>query len=364
MTTVAERLAARTEALVAIPSESRHEEAILTEIRRNLPSVFEVVDDRDSVLFALPERRPGAPLVLLGGHVDTVPSGRSAPGRRDGETLHGRGTSDMKSGLAVMGAVAEELGSGESTSDLDVGLLFFGREELPFAESALVPLFDRRPEIAGSALAIVFEPTANRLELGCLGNLNATVEFEGEAAHAARPWLGRNAIHAAITALAPVTDLPIRDVEVDGLTYREVASVTTIQGGVATNVVPDRATAQVNFRYAPTHTPAEAERRLRELLGHPSATVEIVGNAPPGLVPSGNPLVERLRAAGDLAVGPKQAWTPVAEFGLVGVDAVNFGPGDPQYAHRDDEQVEIAALVRSYQVLRTFLTGTPGEHTG
>ena len=363
MTTVAERLAARTEALVAIPSESRHEEAILTEIRRDLPSVFEVVDDRDSVLFALPERRPGAPLVLLAGHVDTVPIGRSAPGR-DGETLHGRGTSDMKSGLAVMGAVAEELGSGESRSDLDVGLLFFGREELPFAESALVPLFDRRPEIAGSALAIVFEPTANRLELGCLGNLNATVVFEGEAAHAARPWLGRNAIHAAITALAPVTDLPIRDVEVDGLTYREVASVTTIQGGVATNVVPDRATAQVNFRYAPTHAPVEAERRLRELLGHPSATVEIVGNAPPGLVPSGNPLVERLRAAGDLAVGPKQAWTPVAEFGLVGVDAVNFGPGDPQYAHRDDEQVEVAALVRSYQVLRTFLKGTSGEHTG
>jgi succinyl-diaminopimelate desuccinylase len=364
MTTVAERLAARTEALVAIPSESRHEEAIFTEIRRDLPSVFEVVDDRDSVLFALPERRPGAPLMLLAGHVDTVPSGRSAPGRRDGETLQGRGTSDMKSGLAVMGAVAEELGSGEWTSDLDVGLLFFGREELPFAESALVPLFDRRPEIAGSALAIVLEPTANRLELGCLGNLNATVVFEGEAAHAARPWLGRNAIHAAITALAPVTDLPIRDVEVDGLTYREVVSVTTIQGGVATNIVPDRATAQVNFRYAPTHTPAEAERRLRELLGHPSATVEIVGNAPPGLVPSRNPLVDRLRAAGDLAVGPKQAWTPVAEFGLVGVDAVNFGPGDPQYAHRDDEQVEIAALVRSYQVLRTFLEGAPGEHTG
>ena len=352
MTTVAERLAARTEALVAIPSESRHEEAILTEIRR------------DSVLFALPERRPGAPLVLLAGHVDTVPIGRSAPGRRDGETLHGRGTSDMKSGLAVMGAVAEELGSGEVKSDLDVGLLFFGREELPFAESALVPLFDRRPEIAGSALAIVFEPTANRLELGCLGNLNATVVFEGEAAHAARPWLGRNAIHAAITALSPVTDLPIRDVEVDGLTYREVASVTTIQGGIATNVVPDRATAQVNFRYAPTHTPAEAERRLRELLGYPSATVEIVGNAPPGLVPLGNPLVERLRAAGDLALGPKQAWTPVAEFGLVGVDAVNFGPGDPQYAHRDDEQVEVAALVRSCQVLRTFLEGAPGEHTG
>jgi succinyl-diaminopimelate desuccinylase len=360
MTTVAEALAARTEALVAIPSESRHEAAILTAIRGDLPGSFEVLDDEDSVLLALPERRPGAPLVLLAGHVDTVPIGGSAPGRRDGETLHGRGASDMKSGLAVMAAVADAIGSGEVTTDLDVGLLFFGREELPFSESSLVPLFDRRPAIADAALAIVLEPTANRLEVGCLGNLNATVVFEGEAAHAARPWLGRNAIHAAISALAPVSDLPIRDVQVDGLTYREVASVTTIKGGVATNVVPDRAIAQVNFRYAPTHTPAEAERRLRELLGHPSASVEIVGNAPPGLVPSGNPLVERLRAAGDLAVGPKQAWTPVAEFGLIGVDAVNFGPGDPQYAHRDDEQVEVDALVSSYEVLLAFLRSPPG----
>ena len=179
--------------------------------------------------------------------------------------------------------------------------------------------------------------------------------FDGEAAHTARPWLGRNAIHAAVAALAPVSDLPVRDVEVDGLIYREVASVTSIQGGVAANVVPDRATAHVNFRYAPTHTPAEAERRLRELLGHPSAAVEIVGNAPPARPPSENALVERLRTAGDLAVGPKQAWTPVAELGLVGVDAVNFGPGDPQYAHRDDEQIEVVALVRSYEVLRAFL---------
>ena len=359
MRTAAQRLAARAEALVAIPSESRHEEAILAAIRKDLPGSFEVADDEDSVLLALPERRPGAPLVLLAGHVDTVPIARSAPGRREGDTLHGRGASDMKSGLAVMEALADSIATGEVRSDLDVGLLFFGREELPFAESALAPLFDRRPEIADASLAIVLEPTANRLELGCLGNLNATVVFEGEAAHAARPWLGRNAIHAAITALAPVSDLPIRDVQVDGLTYREVASVTTIQGGVATNVVPDRATAHVNFRYAPTHTPAEAERRLRELLGHPSATVEIVGNAPPGLVPSGNPLVERLRAAGDLVAGPKQAWTPVAEFGLIGVDAVNFGPGDPQYAHRDDEQVDVAALVTSYEVVRAFLEGAP-----
>jgi len=361
VTDVSERLAARTHALVEIGSESRDEVAILAHIQAELPSGYTVIDEDDSVLFAVPERRPGASLVLLAGHVDTVPVGGSPPGRREGDAIHGRGAVDMKGGLAVMLEIAEAVAGDGLGSDLDVALLCFGREELPFAESALVPLFDRRPEIRETALAIVLEPTANRLELGCLGNLNATVTFEGEAAHTARPWLGRNAIHASITALAPVADLPVRDVEVDGLTYREVASVTTIEGGVARNVVPDHVAAHVNFRYAPTHTPEDAERRLRELLGHPAATVEIVGNAPPGRVPSANPLVERLRAAGELAVGPKQAWTPVAEFGLIGVDAVNFGPGDPQYAHRDDERVEVAALVRSHDVLRAFLENVVPE---
>jgi succinyl-diaminopimelate desuccinylase len=356
----ADRLATATEALVAIPSVSRDEAAILDAIRGRLPETFSVVDEEDSVMLALAERRPGAPLILLAGHVDTVPPGGSAPGRREGGWIHGRGAADMKGGLAVMLALADDLAAGALESDLDAGLLFFGREELPFGESTLVPLFERRPELRSAALAIVLEPTGNGLQLGCLGNLNATVTFDGEAAHTARPWLGRNAIHTAIEALAPVADLPVRDVAVDGLVYREAASVTSIEGGDATNVVPARATARVNFRYAPAHTPEEAERRLRDLLGHPGASIEIVGNAPPGPVPAGNAFLERLRTAGDLGVGPKQAWTPVAEFGLIGVDAVNFGPGDPQYAHRDDERVEIAALVRSEEVLRAFLGSAGG----
>jgi succinyl-diaminopimelate desuccinylase len=356
----AERLAARLEALVAIPSESRQESVILGWIRKRLPASFAVVDDRDSVLFAVPERRPGAPLVVLAGHVDTVPVGRCAPGRH-GETIHGRGAADMKAGLAVMLGIGDSIEAGDTAGDLDVGLLFFGREELPFGESTLMPFLDRTPQVRETALALLMEPTANRLEVGCLGNLTATVTVTGEAAHTARPWLGRNAIHGALEALAPFADLPARDVTVDGLTYREVASVTTISGGTAANVVPDRATATVNFRYAPTHPREEAERRLRELLGHPSAEVDVVGNAPPGPVPSENPLLDRLRAAGDLAVGPKQAWTPVAEFGLAGVDAVNFGPGDPEYAHRDDEQVDVASLERSFDVLRAFLEGRATE---
>jgi succinyl-diaminopimelate desuccinylase len=359
VTDLSERLATRTVALVGISSESRNEAAMLEAVRADLPGVLTVVDDEDSVLLALPARRPGAPLILLAGHVDTVPLGESPPGRREGGTIHGRGAADMKGGIAVLLEVAAALVDGRLRSELDVGLLCFGREELPFEESALVPLFARRPELRETALAIVLEPTDNAIELGCLGNLNATVRFEGEAAHTARPWLGRNAIHAALAALAPVADLPVRDVDVRGLTYREVASVTTIEGGLATNVVPPHAVAHVNLRYAPTRTPEDAERYLGELLAHPSATVTIDGNAPPGLVPEKNPIVDRLRAAGDLAVGPKQAWTPVAEFGLIGVDAVNFGPGDPQYAHRDDERVEVESLVRSHDVLCSFLENAP-----
>jgi succinyl-diaminopimelate desuccinylase len=351
----AERLADAVEALVAIPSESRDEEAVLAWIRDRLPASFAVIEG-DAVLYARPERRAGAPLVVLAGHADTVPVGRSAPGRR-GDTIRGRGSADMKAGLAVMLEVAGAVASGEVAGDLDLGVLVFGREELPFGESALMPFLDRTPELREASLAIVMEPTANRLELGCLGNLTATVTFTGEAAHTARPWLGRNAIHAAVTALEPIADLAPEDVSIEGLTYREVVSITRIAGGTAANVIPDRVEATVNLRYAPTRSREEAERRLRDLVGSDGARIAVVGNAPAGPVPAGNDLVERLRAAGDLDVGAKQAWTPVAEFGLAGVDAVNLGPGDPQYAHRDDEHVEVAALERSFEVLTAFLKG-------
>ena len=218
------------------------------------------------------------------------------------------------------------MGSGatasRSDSDLDVGLLFFGREELPFAESALVPLFDRRPEISDAALAIVLEPTANRAR----ARMPRQPERHGGRSRArrrtppGRGWAGtRSTPRSPRSRRSPTC--PIRDVEVDGLTYREVASVTAIEGGVATNVVPDRATAHVNFRYAPTHTPAEAERRLRELLGHPERDGRDRGQRParPGArrEPAGGAAPDRRRsrrrpeASVDARRGvrPRSAWT-------------------------------------------------------
>lgn len=357
---IADRMAARTLELVDVPSVSGDEHAILDRIAGAVPSeAFSLVDDRDCVLAYAPRaRRRDAPFVVLAGHVDTVPPLGTLPGREEGGAVIGRGAADMKGALAVILEVARMVAALRVASDVDVGLLFFGREELPITRSALLPLFERWPAASEIDLAIVLEPTGNAIQVGCLGNLNALVTVRGRAAHSARPWLGENAIHAAIEALSGIAELPPRDVEVGGLTYREVISVTTIGGGVATNVVPDRVEAQVNFRYAPTRTPEEAEARLRELLEHRRAEVDVIANAPPGPVSVGNPLVARLRRAGGLVIEPKQAWTPVAEFATIAVDAVNFGPGDPEFAHRDNERVEIAALVRSYDVLRAFLAGT------
>jgi succinyl-diaminopimelate desuccinylase len=354
---LAERLTQRTLELVDLPSESRHEEAILDHLARAVPSrAFRLVDGTDAVRCFLPvRRRPDVPLVVLAGHADTVPANGNLPGRREGDTVIGRGAVDMKGALAVILDLADEVAAAPP-DDVDVGLVVFGREELPAPESALVPLLERCPDLRAAGLAIVMEPTDGRLELGCLGNLNARVTVRGRAAHSARPWLGENAVHVALDALGPVAARGPRDVTIDGLTFREVVSVTRIAGGIASNVVPDEVTATVNLRYAPGRTPEEAEAELRELVG-PGVEVEVLGNAAPAPVASGNPLVTRLRAAGDLERAPKQAWTPVAEFAAAGVDAVNFGPGDPGYAHRDDERIEAASLVRATEVLRAFLAG-------
>jgi succinyl-diaminopimelate desuccinylase len=351
------RLLARTLALVDVRSVSEDEAAILAFLREILPGApFRVADDRDAVLFLAPQRHAdGRPFVIVAGHVDTVPPNGNVPGRLDGGAVVGRGAADMKGALAVMVELASVLAGRPDDAEVDVGFLFFGREELPITRSALLPLFDRCAIVRDADLAIVMEPTANAIEIGCLGNLNARITVRGAAAHTARPWLGRNAIHDAFRALGPIVDLAARDVDVDGLIYREVVSITSFTGGIAGNVVPDQAEAQVNFRYAPTRSPDDAEAHLRGLVEHEGVALDVIGNAPPGPVTVRHPLVERLQGAGGLELRPKQAWTPVAEFASIGVTAVNFGPGDPQYAHRDDERVDAEALVRSYEVLRAFL---------
>lgn len=342
------RLAERTLALVNIPSISRGEAEAMAYVQAQLQ--LEPVLSGEDVLFATSERRPDRPLVLLAGHLDTVPAQDNLPGRIADSAVVGLGASDMKGGLAVMLELADWAVAGEL--ELDLGFVFFTREELPAEESPVPAFLDSCPEATEAALVIVLEPTDNELHVGCVGNLSAQLTFSGVSAHSARPWTGENAIHKAAAALAPLAELEPLDVEVDGLVFREVVSAVAIEGGIADNVVPDRCIARLNYRYAPGRSREQAEARVRELAGE--AELEILGNSPPAHVVVDRPLVTRLREAGGFAVQPKQAWTPVAQFAEAGLDAVNLGPGATRFAHRADERVEIDALLATYEALRRF----------
>jgi succinyl-diaminopimelate desuccinylase len=337
--------------LVDIRSVSGEEQALtgwLAEHVRRQPHLLVMHEQADALVFGL----GGSPDVVLAGHSDTVPEQGNLPGVLADGFLHGLGAADMKGALAVMLALAGELG--DRRPALNPLFVIFGGEELPQSDGVLEGLFGSCPSLLEAGLVVMMEPTANRLQAGCLGNIKADLTFQGVAAHSARPWLGRNAIHDAIRALQGLASLEPHDVVLEGLKFREVLSVTEIHGGIANNVVPDQVVCGLNFRYAGSRSPVQAEARLRELVGV-AGRLTVIGNAPSAPVPAGSDLLDRLRQAGDLAMEPKQAWTPVAEFAAHGLDAINFGPGDPQMAHRRDERIAVDAMGTSLEVLRRFL---------
>jgi succinyl-diaminopimelate desuccinylase len=325
-------LAATTLRLVDVPSESRSESAVVDLVRELMPGDARY-DDGEVLLY-------GDGPIVLAGHVDTVPAQGNVPGRIADGIVHGLGASDMKSGVAVMIELAR--------AGVPARYLFFTREELPVIESPLPVLFETGT-LDDAELAVVLEPTDCELHAGCLGNLQARIVFHGESAHSARPWTGVNAIHELVAGLQPLVRLEPRDVELDGLVYREVVSAVRVEGGIAANVVPARASVELNMRFMRDG----AEARLRELLH--VGEVEVLSMSPSARPALDNPRTARLRELVPV-VKPKQAWTPVAQFAEQGIDAINFGPGATAYAHRVDEQVPIANLERCFDVLRGFLS--------
>jgi succinyl-diaminopimelate desuccinylase len=358
-TDLEKRLAARTLELVDIASESGSERDIAEHVLGVLRAgAVPARDAGDTCVLAGVTSRGGRPLVLLAGHLDTVPAQGNRPGRLTGEHVEGLGASDMKGGVAVMLelalASAAEPGPERAPSAIDVGYVLFGREELPAAQGALGPLLARVAGLRGADLAIVLEPTANAVQAGCLGNIDATWTFHGRAGHSARPWLADNAIERAADGVRALSAVAPSRRTIDGLDFTQVVSVTTLHAGVARNVIPGTAIANVNFRYAPDVTPEEAERMLRGWC-EPRGEIAVTGNTPGARPPHENALLARLLTASGGAVEAKQAWTPVAEFAAAGVEAVNFGPGDPAFAHRRDERIDTSALALAHRVLESFL---------
>lgn len=345
------RLAERTLELCDIASESGAERDIAEHVLAVLSAgEVPVRDAGDTCVLAGVTSRGERPLVLLAGHLDTVPAQGNRPGRQTGTHVEALGSSDMKGGVAVMLHLALEL----RDSELDVGYVFFGREELPSAQGALTPLLAREPGLGSADLAIVLEPTANTVQAGCLGNIDAVWSFRGRAGHSARPWLADNAIDRAVAGIQALHAHGPSRREIDGLEFAQVASVTMLHAGVAPNVIPGECHAGVNFRYRPDTGPAQAERTLRARC-EPYGTLEVLSNSPGARPPHENALMERLLERSGAAVQPKQAWTPVAELAAAGIEGVNFGPGDPAYAHRADERVSLAALTQTYTMLEGFL---------
>lgn len=341
-TELAERLAARTLELIDVPSESRDEAALAAHVARVLREGGAVVEDLgDSCVLAYPaETRPS---LLLAGHLDTVPAQDNIPGRIEGGRVIGLGASDMKGALAVMIELV--------LARVPYAALFFPREELPSKDSALTPLLERHK--LDAEFVVVMEPTDGELHAGCLGNINASWTFSGRSGHSARPWQADNAIHKAALGIAALASAPSVPVVAHGLTFHEVVSVTKVQGGIAGNVIPESAVAHVNYRYGPGKTPEDAEKRLQAMT-QGLGSLDVIGNSGSGAVAVDHPLAQKLIAAGDLTVAPKQAWTPVAEFAAAGYPAVNFGPGETAQAHQRTEAIGIDGLLGAHRVLEAF----------
>jgi succinyl-diaminopimelate desuccinylase len=289
--------------------------------------------------------------VVLGGHIDTVPANGNATPRREGDSVHGLGAADMKGGLAVMLTLATALAA---TPRRDVTLVFYDGEEVSDEHNGLRRLFAERPDLVAGDLAILLEPTGGWIEAGCQGTIHARATFRGARSHSARPWMGKNAVHAAAPMLARIAAHEAPTVTVDGLDYRESLQVVRVEAGLANNVVPDRCDIVVNRRYAPACSFDDAIAQTRVLLAD-ADEVEIIAASPAAAPNLTNPLIADLIGTGNLDVRPKLGWTDVARFAQQGIAAVNYGPGDPELAHTAGEFVVRAELDECLRVLASFV---------
>lgn len=299
-------------------------------------------------------RGTGGPKIALAGHLDVVRTEHEGPPRIEGDRVYGAGSSDMKSGLAVMIDLLEHHRA-RFENHVDLTFVFYAKEEGPFADNELGPVLDQDPELRHVDLAVCLEPSDNKLSLGASGSIHAKVVFEGRTAHSARPWQGENAIHKAGVFLTQLLGLQPREVTLDGLVYRSVFTVTMASGGRGRNVVPDRFELNLNHRFSPDRTIEQAQQDIVALVAG-RARVEWLDLSPAAPPFAAHPLVRSLIDAGVVAVEPKQAWTDVARFAALGVPAVNFGPGDNAQAHQKNEHTSISKLLAGREILARWLS--------
>jgi len=345
-----------TRQLCDMESVSGGETALADAIEQALAGLdhLEVIRDGDTIVARTHLGR--GQRVVIAGHIDTVPLNDNLPTRYetiDGvEYLWGRGTVDMKAGVAVQLKLAAEL----EAPGVDVTWMWYDHEEVSGDLNGLGRLAANRPELFAGDFAILGEPTNSRIEGGCNGNLRVEIRTFGLRAHSARSWVGENAIHKAAPILATLAAYEAREVEVEGLVYREGLNAVGISGGVAGNVIPDECMVHINYRFAPNRTSEEAVAHVLGLFpGYDLTIVDRAEGARPGLDAA---LAQEFLAAVGGEAKPKYGWTDVARFSALGIPAVNYGPGDPLKAHADDERVAVSQITECEQGLRSWLTAS------
>ncbi|YAL84008.1 succinyl-diaminopimelate desuccinylase [Dermacoccaceae bacterium W4C1] len=341
-----------TAAVCDIPSVSHDEQALADAVENALRACEHLVVTRDgnSIIARTETGRPQR--VLLAGHLDTVPltDPPNLPVRHENGMLHGRGTTDMKGGVAVMLKLAAAL----DRPTRDVTYVFYDCEEIEDEYNGLKRLGSTHPQSLEAEFAVLMEPTDGGIEGGCKGTLRVEITTKGAAAHSARPWNGHNAIHDAHEVLRRLAEFEPETVVVDGLEYYEALNAVGISGGIAGNVIPDVCTVTVNYRFAPTKTGEQALAFVRAMFSEYAVEcTDLADGALPGL---SRPAAQAFVAALGLPVSAKQGWTDVARFSSLGVPAVNFGPGDPNLAHTDHERCPTDQIVSAEQAMRRWLS--------
>ncbi len=348
-------LFALTAALVDIPSVSHNEREIVDLLEADLRQQSHLTVDRiGDNLVARTELDRDRRLVL-GGHTDTVPPNGNAAARIEGDRMYGVGTTDMKGGIAVMLELARTV----TEPPVDVTYVFYAREEVDIVHNGLREIEATRPELLEGDVALLGEPTLGAVEAGCQGTMRLEITLGGTRAHTARPWMGRNAIHRLTEVLDIVSSFEGRRPVVEGCEYRESLQAVFVEGGVAGNVVPDRAVLRVNYRFAPDRDPEAAEAFVRGLMSPVlggSDKLEVVDCSPAARPGLDDALLQMLIERNSLEVRAKLGWTDVAFFAQRGVPASNFGPGDPTVAHTKDEYLERSWLVDAHAALVDLLT--------
>ena len=345
-----------TRAICDIHSESGDETRLADAIEAAVSAYdhLEVIRDGDTVVARTSLGRSRR--VVIAGHIDTVPINRNLPVEDreiDGQKfLWGRGTVDMKAGVAVQLKLAAEL----TDPAVDITWMWYDHEEVDSSLNGLGRLSRNRPDLFAGDFAILGEPSNGEVEGGCNGTLSALIRPDGVRAHSARSWIGENAIHKAAPILARLAEYRAREIEVEGLVYREGLNAVRITGGVAGNVIPDACEVEVNYRFAPSRDAAGAARVVHDVFtGFEIDIVDIAEGARPGL---DAPLAMEFVDAVGATPKPKYGWTDVARFSALGIPAVNYGPGDPHLAHHDEERVPISQIDDVERGLRAWLSAS------